>query len=143
MFNKGDIVKSKYTHAGLVEGRVYTVVHVGTEYLQVNGLTGGWLHYRFTLLSKAKPEAAPVRATDPDTSHTAAVKVEPKVAGIKQNIMLHLTLMGALGATGTEIAESDKLRLNSVTPRFAELRKAEKIKDSGQRRDGQIVWVLA
>lgn len=43
-------------------------------------------------------------------------------------------------ATGKELAYYVAAPLNSVTPRLAELRRAGVIKDSGQRREGQIVW---
>ena len=46
------------------------------------------------------------------------------------------------GWTGKELAVHLDRPLNSITPRFAELLRAGAIKDSGQRRDGQIVWVL-
>ena len=78
------------------------------------------------------------RANDPATS---------KAAGKPTRLSLRERVQGILclghTATGTEIAEQLGARLNSVTPRLAELRRAGKIKDSGQRRDKQIVWVLA
>lgn len=47
------------------------------------------------------------------------------------------------GMTGKELALFTNLPLNSITPRFAPLRRKGLIKDSGERRDKQIVWVLA
>jgi hypothetical protein len=40
------------------------------------------------------------------------------------------------------LAIDTKHPLNCITPRFAPLRRKGLIKDSGQRRDKQIVWVL-
>ena len=88
---------------------------------------------------REKPAAA--RSTDPETSHAAASSVTPKRASIKDHILIELAVHG--GCTGTEIAERTRTRLNSITPRFKELADANKIKDSGKRRDRQIVWVTA
>jgi hypothetical protein len=80
------------------------------------------------------------RLTDPATSHAAAEASKPKRASIKDHILIKLAVHN--GCTGTEIASRCALRLNSVTPRFKELVDEGKIKDSGQRRERQIVWVL-
>lgn len=83
----------------------------------------------------------PARKTDPSTSQKAA---KPKRTGLRAQVLAAIAAAKSTGLTGHEAAqEIGLLRLNSITPRFAELRKAQKIKDSGQRRDGQIVWVLA
>lgn len=76
------------------------------------------------------------RSTDPATSQAAAVKV--KAGPLRQRIEDRLRSQGNL--TGTEMAQLLGARLNSVTPRFAELSRAGRIKDSGRVRDGQIVW---
>jgi hypothetical protein len=47
------------------------------------------------------------------------------------------------GFTGKDIANFTGEPLNCLTPRFAPLRRKGLIKDSGVRRDKQIVWVLA
>lgn len=47
-----------------------------------------------------------------------------------------------LGLTGKEIALRTGHPLNCITPRFAPLRRKSLIKDSGIKRDKQIVWVL-
>lgn len=47
------------------------------------------------------------------------------------------------GLTGKEMAVYTNHPLNCITPRFAPLRRKGLIKDSGVRRDKQIVWVLA
>lgn len=77
-----------------------------------------------------------VRSTDPDTSVTAAKIKRPHI----RDTILDLLDKYKTGLTGQEIAEYSGYRLNSVTPRFAELRAL--IRDSGLRRRGQIVWVL-
>jgi hypothetical protein len=82
----------------------------------------------------------PARNTDPDTSHRAAIAATTRRASIKDHILIELAVHG--GCTGEEIANRTTLRLNSITPRFAELTRAGKIKDSGTTRNKQIVWVL-
>jgi hypothetical protein len=47
------------------------------------------------------------------------------------------------GMTGKDLAYDTGHSLNCLTPRFAPLRRKGLIKDSGVRRDKQIVWVLA
>lgn len=48
------------------------------------------------------------------------------------------------GLTGNELAKLLDAKINSVTPRFAELRKLGHIKAHDiLRRNGEIVWVLA
>ena len=93
-----------------------------------------------------KPEhpARPVRSTDPDTSKAAA---KPKRTPLRERVAI--VINGGhyeprqQGWTGHELAAQLQAPLNSVTPRLAELRRTGRIKDSGQRRDGQIVWVVA
>jgi hypothetical protein len=88
-----------------------------------------------------QPEAGRARANNPDTSKKAArIKRTP----LRQR--MYLCFVNACygtqetGWTGKELAAYLDAPLNSVTPRFAELRAF--IKDSGLRRDGQIAWVL-
>lgn len=88
-----------------------------------------------------QPEAGRARANNPDTSKKAArIKRTP----LRQR--MYLCFVNACygtqetGWTGKELAAHLDAPLNSVTPRFAELRAF--IKDSGLRRDGQIAWVL-
>jgi len=76
------------------------------------------------------------RISDPATSQAAAAKV--KAGPLRQRI--ENLLRGNGNFTGTEIARMLDARLNSVTPRFAELAKAGRIKDSGRTRGGEIVW---
>lgn len=82
----------------------------------------------------------PARTTDPETSQRAATMATTRRASIKDHILIELAVHG--GCTGEEIANRTTLRLNSITPRFAELTRAGKIKDSGTTRNKQIVWVL-
>lgn len=84
-------------------------------------------------------DPVPARKTDPATSHGT----KPKRVSLRQRVLDAITEAGPNGATGHEVCGRGSDVLNSITPRFAELRKAGRIKDSGQRRDGQIVWVLA
>lgn len=101
----------------------------------------------------------PVTSTGTDTATAAAIAIKPKRLSIKDTILALLAAYPA-GLTGEEIAQRGNLRLNSVTPRFAELTgtvvmdiehtdtnhrvllRTPKIKDSGLRRSGQIVWKL-
>lgn len=86
---------------------------------------------------------ARARTLDPATSHEAArVQVPTK---LREQIVLALagTLTRDAGLTGHQMADATGRKLNSVTPRLAELRKAGIIKDSGRREDKQIVWTLA
>jgi hypothetical protein len=80
------------------------------------------------------------RSNDPATS-----KGKRKVNKYEQAVLTHLTMVTAYGggATGKEIAKAADHMLNCITPRFAPLRRKGLIKDSGKRRDKQIVWVLA
>lgn len=75
------------------------------------------------------------RRTDPATS-----KGNRKVNKYEQAV---LDVLAGAHHTGKEIAAVSGQPLNSITPRFAPLRRKGLIKDSGVRRDKQIVWVLA
>ena len=96
-----------------------------------------WLAERFTPVTTPAPQSA--RRNDPPTSNAAA-KV-PRVT-LAQRVLDLLTRYPA-GLTGEEIATRLSARLNSVTPRFAQLRRLGLVEDSGHLRSGQIVWVLA
>ena len=100
----------------------------------------------FELVSRAtaalSPTYAPnVRPNDPATSHVAAISIKPKKLSIKASI-LDLLEKHREGLTGQEIAEHTGHRLNSITPRFAELNRGLRLFNSGDVRNGQIVWVL-
>lgn len=75
------------------------------------------------------------RSNDPATS-----KGKRKVNKYEQAV---LDVLAGAHHTGKEIAAVSGQPLNSITPRFAPLRRKELIKDSGVRRDKQIVWCLA
>lgn len=156
-FNPGDIVECIRENQLLTEGKQYTVDAVHGDRVIIRGKyddgsrphSGEYL-WRFKLVRTAAAEAKlraferdriPARKTDPSTSQKAA---KPKRTGLREQVLAAIAAAKSTGLTGHEAAqEIGLLRLNSITPRFAELRKAQKIKDSGQRRDGQIVWVLA
>lgn len=77
------------------------------------------------------------RNNDPATS-----KGKKRVNKYEQAVLDVLGMYGA-SLTGKEIAKEADMPLNCITPRFAPLRRKGLIKDSGVRRDKQIVWVLA
>jgi hypothetical protein len=54
-----------------------------------------------------------------------------------------LAVLSGAHHTGREIADVACYPLNCITPRFAPLRRKGLIKDSGTKRDKQIVWMLA
>ena len=119
------------------EGVVDKVYGGGFIGLAGKPLAGGSDPQYFELLPPLKAKR-PARSTDPATSKAAA---KPKREGLKQKVLHRLTILG--GHTGEELHCALGYRLNSITPRFAELRREGKIKDSGVRRDGQIVWEAA
>jgi hypothetical protein len=86
------------------------------------------------------------RVTDPTTSHAAAEASKPKRMSLRERILIAMNgghyEPRPQGWTGHELAEHLKVPLNSITPRFKELVDEGKIKDSGERRERQIVWVL-
>lgn len=81
-----------------------------------------------------------------DTSHAAALAIEPKAATIRKRIVEHLrTINTPISADDT--AEALALSVLAVRPRFSELRESGRILDSGQRgtnRSGRtcILWKL-
>ena len=75
------------------------------------------------------------RANDPATS-----KGKRKVNKYEQAV---LSALYHESMTGKEIADASGHPLNCITPRFAPLRRKGLIKDSGGKRNKQIVWVLA
>ena len=82
-------------------------------------------------------QAPTARANDPATS-----KGKRKVNKYESAVLTTLSIK-SLGRTGKEIAEYTGHPLNCITPRFAPLRRKGLIKDSGIKRDKQIVWMLA
>ena len=110
-----------------------------------------FFEWRFALATPTPvTEPAQHKTNDAPTSAAAAVSIKPKKASIK-DVILELLDTYKTGLTGQEIAEYSGIRLNSVTPRFAQLsrwtgspyqKEAPKIEDTGRTRSGQIVWVL-
>lgn len=153
-FNPGDIVECVEGSRLLTKGKQYTVdsaygglVRIRGRYEDGSRPHFGEHRWRFKLVRTAAKEAKlraferdriPARKTDPSTSQKAA---KPKRTGLRERINQYMCLGTA--ATGEEIAAALDARLNSVTPRFAELQRAGILKDSGERRNGQIVWVRA
>lgn len=130
----------------ITEGKVYEVrgTYVAGGELWVSILSnterpGSYLAYRFELVT----EPANHKTNDAPTSVAAAVSIKPKKASIK-DVILELLDNYKTGLTGQEIAEYSGFRLNSVTPRFAELSRgaSPKIADTGRTRSGQLVWAL-
>jgi hypothetical protein len=90
-------------------------------------------------LPSAWPGLGTARSNDPATS-----KGKRKVNKYEQAVLSILNgLYEGQGYTGKQIATLTGHPLNCITPRFAPLRRKGLIKDSGIRRDKQIVWVLA
>ena len=89
-------------------------------------------------------DRAHARTTDPDTSHEAAAGVN--VTKANQEV---LDALGVTGPTTSDrVADYLGKDLTLVSPRFAPLRRAGKIRDSGRRmpttrgRKNAIVWEL-
>ena len=151
-FKQGDRVRCVDTgeNVFITAGSVYTVLQDQLDdRVKIFVNIGGAKHYfahRFELVT----EPAQHKTNDAPTSVAAAVSIKPKKASIK-DVILELLDTYKTGLTGQEIAEYSGIRLNSVTPRFAQLsrwtgspyqKEAPKIADTGRTRSGQIVWVL-
>ena len=97
--------------------------------------------YDWWVLDVTAEQAPAARANDPATS-----KGKRKVNKYEQAVLACLAVMSPdpmyKGATGKQIAKWSGHPLNCITPRFAPLRRKGLIKDSGIKRDKQIVWVL-
>lgn len=84
------------------------------------------------------------RNSDPVTSHDAAAQ---DFSGIAMLVHEKIKDAGAGGATWSELEISTGIARQTISPRFAQLRKAGLIRDSGLRRKAgttgrfQIVWV--
>lgn len=74
-------------------------------------------------------EQAVARASDPQTSQDAAVRVSRMVGRIADAVMITLHARGPM--TGSELAEFTGIPLNSITPRFAQLRRRGLIHAAG------------
>ena len=126
------------------DDKVMTVkaLRQGHVILEGDNYSGGWMEEKFELAPTVPVVEHTSRANDPATSK-AAGKIKRISLREKVWVAMTATAYGGDGRTGHELAKVVGAPLNSVTPRLAELRRADKIKDSGQRRDKQIVWVLA
>lgn len=78
----------------------------------------------------------------PDTSFAAAEKLLGKVDSVRRRVYYCILRNGSFGATAKEIVAATDLKWQTVTPRFADLRECNPplIYDSGDKREGQIVW---
>jgi hypothetical protein len=119
-------------------GAIYTVRDCTDAYVYLLGNCGGWHLDRFVLIEDGVDPSvyAHARTNDPATS-----KGKRRVNQYEQSVLTYLSLYREDGGTGKEIA-GKHTALNCITPRFAPLRRKGLIKDSGQRRDKQIVWTL-
>jgi hypothetical protein len=85
---------------------------------------------------------AHARSSDPGTSHAAAASVR---ATDLESRVLNAIRNCPKGATSSELESLTKLTNQSLTPRFAPMRRKGLIYDSGEKRKGesgrmQIVW---
>jgi hypothetical protein len=127
---------SENAEASLIRGAIYTVRDCNGQYVYLLGKGGGWRLERFELVDDGVDPSVYARTNDPATS-----KGKRRVNQYEQSVLTYLSLYREDGGTGKEIA-GKHTALNCITPRFAPLRRKGLIKDSGQRRDKQIVWVL-
>ena len=138
MFTVGSKVKCIEGCGQLKRDAVFTVRSASSPYVYLKELDGGWYFSRFELVDDGRTS----RTTDPVTS-----KGKRKVNKYEQSV---LAIMNGghyeprpQGWTGKELAAESGHPLNCITPRFAPLRRKGLIKDSGVKRDKQIVWCLA
>lgn len=158
-FQVGDVVRRVvFDNEGRFDGRPW-LLKVGSE-CKVTGFKSsrlltvlydsvppdaGHCVIFFELVSRPTTDDVPdARSNDQATSKAAAKAIKPKKASIKDSI-LDLLDRYKSGLTGGEMARHTGYRLNSVTPRFAELYRASKIRVNGDTptRNCQTVWVLA
>jgi hypothetical protein len=83
-----------------------------------------------------------------DTSRKAASRTATRVEGLRAQIIVKLRAAGETGLTADEAAEQMGETSFSIRPRFTELVRFGKIKDSGLRRRNESgstakVWVIA
>lgn len=86
-------------------------------------------------------------ARNTDTSKAAAKEMVKPAQSIRAKVLNAITARGEYGATSIELSQSLHIPYEAVQPRTSELRKQQRIKDSGQRRASRadeklaIVWV--
>jgi hypothetical protein len=148
MFKVGDKVKciDRGDKTWLTQGKEYAVIGITSRpplpdmvrIIADDNLPNGYYATRFELVQ----DVPTARTNDPATS-----KGKRKVNKYEQAVLdcLAITSPDPMynGATGKQIAKWSAHPLNCITPRFAPLRRKGLIKDSGTKRDKQIVWVLA
>lgn len=134
----------------LEEGKAYTVASIDYEVNRLSlvefpSVGPEWSASLWTTATRCRMSAhkeayrAAARANDPVTS-----KGKRKVNKYEEAVLDILKgLYKDQGYTGKQIASLTGHPLNCITPRFAPLRRKGLIKDSGIKRDKQIVWVLA
>lgn len=88
------------------------------------------------------PRAGLVRRDHPDTSYAAARRVEPRTGTQRAKVLDLIRRRGDFGATDRELQLTLHLPGNSERPRRVELTQAGWLRDSGERREGHIVWVV-
>jgi hypothetical protein len=134
---------SENAEASLIRGAIYTVRDCNGQYVYLLGKGGGWRLERFELVDDGVDPSVYARTNDPATS-----KGKRKVNKYEQAVLACLSATANLpaeadrGWTGKELAIDTKHPLNCITPRCAPLHRKGLIKDCGQRRNKQIVWVL-
>jgi hypothetical protein len=148
MFKVGDKVKciDRGDNTWLTQGKEYVVKDIANRrplpdmirIIADDRLLHNYYATRFELVQ----EVPTARANDPATS-----KGKRRVNKYEQSVIIMMS--GGYyepreqGWTGKELAAQSGHPLNCITPRFAPLRRKGLIKDSGIKRDKQIVWVLA
>lgn len=106
----------------------------------VNDFAARSLIHREAMARAQASESPPLaRNTDPATSHTAAMGMARKAGHIRDLILIELRDNGAM--TGTELSTRTGVALNSVTPRFAQLRRAGLIHAAGGAKR-ETIWAI-
>ena len=82
----------------------------------------------------------------PDTEVEAAVRIAPRVTGLRRKALLVLA-EAERGSTGEQVAETMDEWLYSVKPRLTELARMGLIEDSGRRqlnrrKRQEIIWQI-
>lgn len=115
-------------------GSEVVVLAVDVGMLTVTGFPAEYSCHEdyFELVVEPAPTA---RSTDPASS-----KGKRRVNKYEEAVLRYLIAHGT--GTGKEIAAVEQEPLNCITPRFAPLRRRNLIKDTGVRKDKQIVWGL-
>lgn len=136
MFEVGSYVRCVFDGYGTFnKGNIYQIVAIPGYRTLVNE-AGKRVNMLMSPYFEQVVEPFAYRVTGPATS-----KGKRKVNKYEQAVLSFLACNP--DGTGKEIASGMREPLNCITPRFAPLRRKGLIKDSGIKRDKQIVWVLA